>query len=154
MANYAHEMFQSDQTVESHPNACFWPQPITPHNSKVWTLLKQSHDWVMSRQKVSQIPIFQVFPNSKVLTTHGNDVCWLLLPCGRAYWVRLFGRLEYYSISYHTRERMPASGLSQLPFLNRDLLGHYCVYKPYMSPQAHGTTLGHFTIWRAQANHT
>lgn len=58
------------------------------------------------------------------------------------------------SISYCTRERVLALGVSQLPFLNRNLLGHYSVYHPYVLPQAHGTTLGHFTIWTAQTNHT
>lgn len=115
----------------------------------------QAKPWLSRVQtKISQIPIFQLFPDSQVLTTHGNDTWWLPLLCGCVSWVRFCDRLEYCSISYCTRERVLALGVSQLPFLNRHLLGYYSVYHPYVLPQAHGTTLGHFTIWTAQTNHT
>lgn len=146
-------MFQSDQKLNLIHRHALGLSQAAPTTQGMTT--SQAKPWLSCVQtKVTRISIFRVFPDSRVLTTHRNGACCPLLLCGCVYWMRLSDRLEYYSVSYYVRERMPASGLSQLPFLNRDLLGHYSVYNPYMSPQAPGDTLDLFTIWRAQTNHT
>ena len=79
-------------------------------------------------KKSHKFPAFQLFPNSKGLTTHRivpDDGYFPVVGC--VYWVRIVDRLESCGIRYCTREGIPAPELSQLPVLNRYLLRPYSV---------------------------
>lgn len=136
---YADGTFQRDQIVDSHLQVHLWPQSSTSLQLQVWTLFKQSHDWVMSRQKVSRINPSAV-PRFQTLTINRNNIWCLLLPYACVYCGRTFARLKYCSLRYHGKRKDASSWAAPTSFFEQvPVQTIFCTHAVYVTsgPRCH-----------------